>query len=208
MKRPFNKHIAVGIIISGLNNEFLFGRYDGTYKKEIYRKRINFLGGNYREEDHSPEGLFRREITEEFSLLTHKEGPFASEEEINSIRNEILKKTTPYKDFYITIRDNVYPKSILISSVFLAKISPDIFELARLNINAGRRIVNEGTACIVNLDEVVSGKFLLVPTAQKIMEEFSQVKIPSLEFTSVDYIGKPRKSFSDYLAEFEITRRK
>lgn len=203
--REFNKHVATGIIISPSADEFLFSMYDQTHPKEKFRGRLNLFGGNYEEGDQSPWGLFSREVTEEFSY--RNERLFASEEDINAIRHEILGRAIPYKDFYVSY-DNVDSGSVLIYGVFLSRINQDVFELAKSNINSGKKIVCEGDARVVGLDDLVSKKFLLIPPAQKVMEEFIGTKISSLEGLNVGCIGKPRDSFTDYLSEFKVCERK
>lgn len=214
MKVKIHRWAGVGIIQNSANkDEFLFNQYDKTYKKKIYFGRVNLLGGNYEKTDKSPLDIFLREIREEFSWPIGLKNfrNFAAKKDINKIREEIIKKTVPYNDFFLKIppiRDldgKIWHTGNVIISVFLSQLSQETFNVAKKNLYSNRNLVNEGMAKIITLNELISGKFVGAAITPQVMTYFTKRKIPDPEKLKMTCLGKPRASFSNYFKQFDLS---
>ncbi|MBI2046554.1 hypothetical protein HYT26_00115 [Candidatus Pacearchaeota archaeon] len=216
-------HIGVTLIQAENMREFLMGVYDNTYPHPIYRGRVNLIGGNISPKDKSPYGLAERELKEEFSMnSTEKEfdpsikdiigtgpipkrGLMAPEQCISSLKNAVLSNLIPYQDFLAITPELAgrIPFNMVIS-VYSSKISQDIFENARKNLNAGREVKVDGHSRITTIEELLKGEPLIIPAIGSVIENYLNVKdrIPKPEKVGVYPMGLPRASFKDYFSEF------
>ncbi len=223
MKRDIQHHVAVMIIESSRGNQFLMGLYDNTYPLKVFRERVNLIGGNQHPEDYSPRGILERELTEEFSIrhtqeksieeaisrtsgkgvgaLVPKE--FASQDDIDRIRNFLLAQYAAYKDFHI---DAPYikhiPNAAAIYSVFKASLPYDLFECARENLRLGKSIKSEGFATIMSADDLKKGTLLSAGGTPVIMSDYLNSPIPDPYGLRGEDLGAPRSSLAEYETEF------
>ncbi len=217
------RHASSVIIEAEKTGELLVSRYDETYPTKCFRGTINLIGGNYEKNDKSPLMILLREINQELSYdqryIKNREESlkniigewmpaqeiksFASESDISLIKNEIISKIIPYKD-YLCSFPSFEKKDEFCSlvSVFISKIKQDIFELARKNIKEGKSIKNEGFAAIYSIEDLVEGKLLCAWAAPCILSDYKHVKIPNPYNVKIKSIGKPRNSILDYINEF------
>lgn len=242
MVREVHHHVGVGIIESVKTREFLFGVYDDTYLKVRYQGRVNLIGGNHGPDDYSPWDLFQREINEEFAVKIEKPKEFdksfvelfgkgmgtktvrnfAKEEDIRTIRENILNNSEPFKDYFVIVPAmDGKPDYSVLYSVFFSKIIQDVFELARKNLYSGKNIKCEGLARVTSIEELVSGRILnpegtpqfmmekgtILAAAGTpiIMQDYLGEKIPNPESIEAEPLGEPRSTFRDYQQEFSYT---
>lgn len=214
-------HYAAIMIESRKNDEFLFSVYDNSYPIEVYRGRVNLMGGNANEDDISPLSLLKRELEEEFST---KEGDiqleetikdlvgegknfnrefktFASSSDMRIIKKAITKDIQPFRDYLVEV-PFLNHKSLMICSSYLTMLPMEKFELVKENLRKGLRIINEGTAKVVSINDLISGNILTAWITGIVVGEYKGVRIPSLDGVIATCIGYPRKSFHDYLHEF------
>ncbi len=221
--RIIRNHSSCVIIEAEKTGEFLFNEYDHTYPIHYFRGAINFIGGNYKREDKSPLDVLLREIKEELSTnqdyINHKEKElknlkrgwrppemiksFSSEKDISSIRNEIILKILPYKD-YLWSFPHIKEKKAFnsICSVYLSKINQNIFELVRKNLNESKNIKNEGFAKIYSLNDIKNKKVICSWATPCILSYYKDTILENPYDVKIKYIGKPRESMQNYTKEF------
>lgn len=222
--KKISYHTGSVIIEAEKTGELLVSRYDETYPTKCFRGSVNLIGGNHEKEDKSPLEILLREINQELSsdqrYINDKEASlksiigewmppqeiksFASEEDIYSIKNEIISNIVPYKDYFCNFPSfEKIDKWGSLASVFISKIKQDIFELARKNINDGKSIKNEGLAVICSLEDLEEGRTLCAWAAPCFLSDYRAVAIPNPYNVKIKSIGKPRNSILDYIDEFE-----
>ena len=228
-KKLVNHHAGNILIESENTGEFLCNIYDNTHPIELYRGRLNFLGGGKNKEDISPLKTVKREIYEEFSLSKNKTfdsatiqdsgkgnyklpkiSKMASLEDIEKVKKSILENIVPYQDFLITL--NPIPNGPKIQnpnalfSVFYSKVPKEIFEIIKRNINSNNSLVNDGFLKIVTKKELIFGNPLTSWACGGVFQYHLNEKIPNPEKTKIKPIGKPKKLYSEYLDEFDYIR--
>lgn len=221
-------HAGNVIIEAEKGNVFLFNKYNFSYPFKIYRGRINFMGGGKDRGDFSPEELVKREISEEFSikedksydeaLLENLRGEkyslpkiekFASEDEINYVKKEILENMVSYQDFFVEFKNfvfNDYQPRKAIFSVFYSKVSDNFFNVVEKNIKEGKNLVNDGFLKIVKLEDILSRKILGAWITGLVLEKHLRTDIPNPEGTKIKPLGNPRKNFKEYLESFKYSK--
>ena len=219
-------HNHASVIVAYRGREILSNMYDGTYPKEIWRNRINFIGGGQSQEDKSPRDLLCREIHEEFSLKDREAGAydqtvsdivgdgqgapiiqnFAPKEDIDVIRNNMLDNLRPYSDFLVSIPAyKKKPQFQILFGVYSWEIPEGVFKIAERNINQGKSLVNEGFLTISDLDGIVQGMPLTAWGTGLILEDFFNINVPNKEGVSLKKLGFPKDSFEEYKGEFHNT---
>ncbi len=227
MIRDILHHVSLLIIESSDKKEFLIGVYDNTYPLEVFRKRVNLIGGNQHPEDQSPSEILEREIREEFCIHTTEEknieeaiertsGPgagahipsnYASLEDIEKIRDAIITLYKPYADFLINVPylKNKPPETSAIYSVYTADLPREIFECAKNNLNNGKSIKSEGFAMIISLEDLKNGKPLSAGATPFVLSNYLKTEIPDPYGLHGVFLGKPRATLRDYESEFRCT---
>lgn len=226
MVRDILHHVSLLVIESPDKKEILIGKYDDTYPLEVFRNRVNLIGGNQHPEDSSPHELLKREIIEEFSIRKKAEGKieesisrtsgkgmgaplpskYASEEDIIKIKNEILK-FKPYGDFIVNVPYiKKFPlETVAIYSLFYITLPKDLFECARINLSEGRSIKSEGFAAIVSIEDLKNGEPLSAGATPLVLSHYLKTQIPDPYGLKGDFIGMPRAKLSDYDKDYKTT---
>lgn len=222
MKIPVHNHASV--ILAYNNQEIVSNVYDSTYPKEIWRGRINLIGGGQSKGDISPKYLLEREIKEEFKIDNSEAGyydnnfsdiigsgkgapkinSFATEKDILLVRDFLLENYKPYNDFLVTFPGykNKPPFKIIISS-YACKLSEKVMNCFRRNISSGKSLVSEGFLKTTNLQDIQSGKILTAWAAGIIIEDFFCKEIPNPEKIIAQKIGLPKSSLEEYFNEYD-----
>ena len=222
MKTPVHNHASVIIAYNG--REILSNVYDNTYPREIWRGRINLIGGGQGKEDTSPFQLLKREIEEEFRIEKEQAKPydknfadvvgsgkgapevtsFASVEDINLVRAALLKDIKPYCDFLVSLPPyKTKPAFNIIFSAYQVHLSKEAFECARRNLTGGRSLVSEGFLRITDIRELEQGRMLPAWAAGVILSDFYNVNIPNPEGVQCIKLGQPKPSMQDYFKEYD-----
>jgi hypothetical protein len=226
------RHASVTIVSSEDKNQFLLSRYDDGYPVKImFRGWGNLTGGANSKKDSiysSPEGLVRRELSEEYSVadaeyerdmihLTDKDSigvverknQFAPRKHIDEIRKSILARLTPYADYLVDIPGELFLQGKNkepyknIFSVFLSEIPSEVLTMAGSDLEKGLTLVNEGSIHLANLEELKKGFPLLAWATAPILMDYTGANLPNLINATAERVGSPRKSFEDYFKDFE-----
>jgi hypothetical protein len=227
------RHACVAIVSSADKSKFLLSRYDDGYPVKImFRGWGNLTGGANSRKDSilsSPEDLVRREISEEYSVdaaeyeedmkhLTDKvivgivenKKRFAPREHIEFIRKSISDKLVPYADYVVRIPGESFIQGKNreqyqnIFSIFLSELPNDLLDMAKGDLEKGLTLVNEGSVHLAPIDELKKGFPLLAwATAPVLIDYTGEKDIPNLIHATAERVGMPRRSFADYLTDFE-----
>ena len=217
---PGNARIYSSVVIIKAEHasELLCAVYDSTYPLTAYRGRANLLGGNRDAQDAGPEETLLRELREEFSgsapgqersrhveeiLGEHRPpepGAFANEEDIDVLRETIIKRIKPYASF--SCRVPSFPGGprqpyTVTNSVFIAVIPRAVFEMARKNIIAGRGMLNEGHLFIAAFDELARGTILTAHDSGVVLSASLGIELPNPEHVSCRELGKVAERYPD-----------
>lgn len=206
---------------------------DGYPIKIMFRGWGNLTGGaNNKKNDSiksSPESLVRREISEEYSIVQaehdkelprlsdvtledvveHNSMNFAPESDVRSIRESILENLIPYQDFLVRIPGDLFRHGKNnqpyqnIFSAFLSEVPDNILVIAKRNLDAGKRLVNEGIAHLAPIEELEKGFPLLAWAASPILIHYTKKELPNLINADATPFGLPRQSFESYFGDFE-----
>ena len=219
-------HNHASVVLAYMDRKILSNLYDETYPKEIWRNRINLIGGAQSQEDKSPRELLYREICEEFSLgkreadvydsnvsdiIGDGQGApiiqnFAPKEEIDAVKNSILSKINPYSDFLVSIPAyRKKPQFQILFSVYSWEIPEEILKVIERNINQGKSLVNEGFLTISDLEGISQGTPLTAWGTGLILEDFFKINVPNKDGVSLKKLGFPKDSFKEYREEFYNT---
>jgi len=223
-KIKVNHHSSMVIVESESSNQrFLFNQYDENYPRPFFRLALNLIGGNMKVGlDKSPYDIAEREISEEFSgqfeelemesglveflgerTVPQRKPVFALMEDIDKVRIGILAHLTPYKDFLTSVPTlDGKPPFNYTSSVYVSRISENFFKIIGDDISKGMNLINEGYLYIADRKEVASGKLRFAWGTRATIGEYLSLPIPNQMGISTKPIGKPRKSFEDYLVDF------
>ncbi len=222
MKIPVHNHASV--ILAYRGEEIVSNIYDNTYPKEIWRNRINLIGGGQSKGDYSPRYLLKRELEEEFRISKEvtkkydknfkdlvgegkgapKVSSFASEKEIKYVKNFLLNNSNPWKDFLISLPPYKDRSSFnVMFSSYVCPLSEKVMACFRKNILEGKSLVSEGFLKITSLSELKSGEVLTAWATGFILEDFFNVNIPNPENVISQKLGAPRKSMNDYFKEYD-----
>tara|TARA_Y100000310_G_C20676469_1_gene813377 strand:- start:1243 stop:1878 length:636 start_codon:yes stop_codon:yes gene_type:complete len=190
--------------------EVIMNVYDEGYKYKTYRGSAHFIGGNPSREDNSPEDVLIREINEEVRKDESK-GNWADEREIALIREAMLVNKA-FGDYFVNVDEipgGVPGGFIGFHSIYSSEVEQEIVDLAKKNINSGKRLLSEGSLGVFTIEQLVEmGELGVAHAMGPILGEFLGVKIPYPIGVNVERmeIG-PRDSFDDYRREFEYSDR-
>lgn len=222
MKVKIHNHASVVLVYN--ENKILSNIYDYTYPKEIWRGRINLLGGGQDRGDISPRLLLEREIREEFTIKPEglrrydsnfsdivgsgsgapKISKFSSKIDIDLVKNSVLKNLRPYKDFLVSFpcyRDR--PAFNVIFSVYISKIPLEVIDCVKKNLKENKSLISEGFLRITNLEELKSGKVLAAWATGKIIEDYFKIKVLDPEGLDVKVLGAPKNSLKEYFEDYD-----
>jgi hypothetical protein len=216
-----NHHCAASIIESQDSEELLLGLYDLGYPNAAQRGKVNLIGGNCTTFDTCPWETFNREIREEFSSVAEQEPidrsievlvgkqiaapsinhQFAAAEQIHRVKEITLTSTIPYQDFIISLPASKSPINVL-HSVFFTSLPQLIFEEIRMCLYGGLSLRSEGSLRITTRAELVQNMISTAYGAGPILEHYTGDRLPYSSLITSSAIGMPRRSFSEYLAEY------
>jgi hypothetical protein len=222
MKTEVHNHASVILAYNG--KDIVSNIYDNTYPKEIWRGRINLLGGGQSPGDLSPRYLLEREIAEEFRISKEetkeydenfrdlvgegkgapKINSFASKRDINLVRDFLLYNSEPWRDFLITLPPykNRSSFNVMFSS-YVCPLSKKVMNCFRQNIKEGKSLVSEGFLKITSLSDIESGNILTAWATGFVIEDFFNTNIPNPEGVSSQKLTSPKSSMEDYFKEYD-----
>jgi len=202
--------------------KMLLSVYDDGYPRKKYRGHFCFTGGTAAG-DPSPRITLERELRAEFTSTVEREeeniggmiygagthsaaGPFAAEEEMKRLREEIVKGTIPFGDYLVTVNHEALRRKPYIphlASVFQSFIDQCAFELAEARLREGKRLVNEGYARVLSFDDVREGLVRGAWGYGKILQDILKGQgfvgeIPEYQFTPVEGLGPVLDSYAKY----------
>jgi hypothetical protein len=222
MKTSIHNHASV--ILAYNRDNIVSNIYDNTYPKEIWRGRINLLGGGQSPGDVSPRYLLEREMNEEFrinrgetkkydknfsDLVGKGKGApkidlFASRAEIKYIKDFLLNNSGPWGDFLIKLppyKDK--PSFNVMFSSYICPLSDYAMNCFKKNIKNGKSLVSEGFLKITNLNDITSGKVLTAWATGIVLEDFFKVNVPNPENLGHQKLSLPKDSMQDYFKEYD-----
>jgi len=216
-KEKLDSHPSVVVVHCVDSGKFLFNIYSEGYPRKVYVLSANNIGGNPGPEDKTPEGTLIRETCEEFDPTHKEENRFdkvrkvvwASDDDIRLVRNAILGGMRPLQDFMtrqtgiIAGGNNPYQA---VCSVFYAPVSGEVIECVERNIRESRNIITEGFVEVYTLDELANharGEFSTAHMTAHVLNWRFGSRIPHPKQISAEPIGMVRRSYDDYLADFE-----
>jgi hypothetical protein len=203
------------IVVVRSLNEFLFSVYDEGYPRRAYRLSANNIGGNPEPYSVSPENVLITEISEEFDPNHPIEKAhigkvdWASEEDIRFIRSGLLSRITPLQDFFVQQREVIEGGNkpyTAIYSAFYSEVPLFIIENVKENLKNGKNIPTEGLVGVYTLRQLEDhprGEFSTAHITAPILNWKFGSKIPHPKQLTAEPIGLPRRSFKDYLSDFE-----
>lgn len=212
-KIKLDAHPSV-VVVRSLD-EFLFSIYDEGYPKKAYRLSANNIGGNPEPYDVSPENVLIKEIAEEFDPNHPVEKMYVgkvdwvSDKDIRFIRGGLLENIVPLQDFLVIQKDVIEGANKpyqAIYSAFYTEVSPLVIENVKENIKMGKNIPTEGLIGVYTLkqlEEHSKGEFGTAHITAQILNWKFGSKIPHPKQIIVEPIGLPRKTFKDYIIDFE-----
>lgn len=198
-------------------DEVILGGYDGGYRRLAYKSRPNLLGGNPFEKDRikGPKDVLIRELTEELDKGEELDWKgrkivWASKQEIDAIRNSIIKNINPYSDFLyeaVPLEGAIKEKITAIYSVFISRIPREIVEIIRLNFKEGKKMTTEGFLGIYFLRSLaLAGEYSTANATGKILSDYFKVLISSPDEIKITKLATPiREKFKDYLSDYDYT---
>ncbi|HPD81649.1 MAG TPA: hypothetical protein PK357_00945 [Candidatus Pacearchaeota archaeon] len=221
MKTKVHNHAS--ILLAYLDEKVVSNIYDDTYPKEIWRGRINLIGGGQNPGDISPRSLLEREINEEFAISKEEikeydknfkdlvgEGNgapgidlFASKKEIDFVNNFLLNNIKPWKDFLITFppyKSN--PSFNIMFSSYFCNLSKEIMDCFYENLSKKKSLVSEGFLKITPLSDISSGKVLTAWATGVVIEDFFNINVPNPEKIFFQKLTVPKSSMRDYFKEY------
>jgi len=201
-------HSSSVIVHNPGRNCFLFGVYDTGYPVTAWHNHANLIGGNAIAGDVSPREILRREINEEFSIPVGQNLAYQPKAIIQVVRNVILSKMMPYKDFFAVdppVRVKKEPVQV-ITSIFSSEVPDDLIDIVRRA--DARRFMCEGNLCAVGLDELRSEKVGLAWCAPVILGNFLEVDMPNPWNARAEELKNPiRTRLTHYHKEFNYKRK-
>ncbi len=212
-KQKLDAHPSVVVVREF--NEFLFSVYDQGYPRKAYRLSANNMGGNPEPYDVSPERTLIKEIAEEFDPNHPVEKTFvgkvdwASDEDIRFIRNGLFSGLRPLQDFFVQQKEPIEGGNkpyTAIYSAFYSEVPFFIIEKVRENLRNGKNIPTEGLVGVFTLEDLANsprGEFSTAHITAHILNWKYGSKIPHPKQLTAEPIGLPRKSYKDYLSDFE-----
>jgi hypothetical protein len=212
-KRKLDAHPSV-VVVRSLD-DFIFSIYDEGYPRQAYRLSANNIGGNPEPYSVSPERTLIQEIAEEFDPNHPVEKAFigkvewASDRDIRFIRNGLLAEIKPLQDFFVQQKEPIEGGNkpyTAIYSAFYAEIPFFITENVKENLRNGKNIPTEGLIGVYTLRQLENhskGEFSTAHITAHILNWKYDSKILHPKQLTAEPIGLPRKSYKDYLFDFE-----
>jgi len=219
MIQRLDAHPSVVVVHCKELGEFLFNIYDEGYPKAAYRLSANNPGGNPEQNSVSPEGTLITEICEELDpnhgKVRFKENAcWASDEEIRAIRNSILGKVEPYKDFLVR-QTEIIPGGnsphTAVYSTFYSVVPGEIIECVQRNIGEKKEMTTEGFLGVFSLEELTAherGEFSTAHATAPILNYMFGSRIPHPKQIVAEPIGRIRRAYKDYLSDFEYNNKR
>ena len=198
MKTKINNHASIVLVYN--RDEILSNIYDGTYPREVWRGKINLLGGGQAKGDKSPRQLLERELNEEFKIEELKERrdydenfsklvgegsgapivpKFASASDINFVKKEIFDNLRAYKDYlanFPAYKDK--PAFNVIFSVYISEVSHDVISCVKRNIAESKSLVSEGLLKITSFEDITAGLVSSAWIAGQVIEDIFKISVP------------------------------
>ena len=215
MKTKLDAHPSVVVVHNLETHKFLFSVYDNGYPKKAYRLSANLIGGNPESHDTSPETTLIREICEEIDPNHLEEKKFvgkvkwANNETIRRVRNGIFADFIPFQDFLVT-QDGVIEGGnkpyTAIYSAFYSGIDSNALVHIENAITRDLTMTTEGSLRVCTLEDLAKserGEFSTAHATAPILKHMFDYKIPFPKQIHAEAIGLPKKSFRDYLVDFE-----
>jgi hypothetical protein len=204
-KQVLKYHPSVLIVQKDKTNELLMSVYDDTYPLVAYRNSANLIGGNPSSRDKSPQYVLLRELAEELNINPEKREYFAPREDIEKIKLSILSGIVPFKDFFFQVGEIAGGRKQYnaIGSAFYSNINKKIFDIAKKNIDEGKKLTTEGRMGIFNLEKLIKGgKFSTAHLTAPILREYFKVDMPYPEEIKFTGLSLPKESFEEYFSDF------
>lgn len=226
----FHPSVTIAHCIEGnQRGKLLLAVYDAGYRMKAYIGSANPIGGNPSnvKGDKSTQDTIHREVSEEYNpdfqgpehnaLVFGQKVDWASPRDIELVRNSLLARIQPWKDFYVRFSQQIKKDDKLgdcagdwLYSVFYSQISSDAVECAQENISRNKTLSNEGFVGIFTLDDLVKselGEFAVAHAAAPMINLFYfDCNIPYPQDVHVEPLSEPiRKSFRDYLEDFKYS---
>lgn len=217
MKPILDAHPSVLIAYSSETQKFLFSVYDEGYPRKVYRNSANFIGGNPESEDKCPEDTLIKEIASEINPNHNLEKIFigkvewTDESEIRFIRNSLFQ-FYPLQDFLAKqpeVMEGGNKPYQAIYSIFYSEIPRKTIEIVEKNITNKKEIVCEGKLGIFNLEQLANsprGEYSTAHITAHVLNWKYGSQIPQTKQISAEAIGLPRKSYKEYLKDFDYNR--
>ncbi len=217
-KERLDCHPSVVVAYSAMEKKFLMSIYDEGYPRKAYRLSANNIGGNPEAEDRIPENLLLKEIAEEFDPNHSEEKQhvgkvlWAPDYHIRFIRNGLMAKVQPLQDFLVrqpeVIEGGNKPYQG-IYSVFHTTLCGDVIEMIEDGLSKQYNFTTEGLLGVFSLEDLEEsprGEFSTAHITAHILNWKYGSKIPHPKQLTAEPIGLPRKTYRDYLSDFEYSQ--
>ena len=223
MKNPIiEAHPALTIAYCPENKKLLLAVYDAGYRggKGPYPTKPNCIGGNP-PPGNNPLEVLVREISEEYkpefqikNPRTNKFGQtvnWATPKDISLVRDGLLHNLQPFQDFLvdsISFGEGTVTYSA-IYSYFHNQISKEVIECVESNLRRQKTLTPEGLTGVYTIDELVNdarGKFSTAHITAHALNKYFDSNIPHPSEIQANPLGEPRKSFREYLSDFEYSK--
>lgn len=214
-KQRLDAHPSVVIAYSPKVEKLLMSVYDEGYPRKAYRLSANNIGGNPEPYDISPENTLIKEIAEEFNPNHQEEKQhvgrvlWANEEDIRSVRNNLVAKLMPLQDFLAVqkeIIDGGNKPYVAIYSAFYTEIPEQVINSIDIGLKNNQNFVTEGLIGVFSLNELEDnprGEFSTAHLTAHILNwKFGSKILHPIQLTA-EPLGMPRKSYESYLSDFE-----
>ncbi|GEM_PF-2622638 len=229
MRQVGHHSASVVIMPNDSSKRMLVTFYDNNYPVRIFRGHYITIGGTS-DGDASPLANMQREARQEISssypledatagrvigtseadVINHgylKSRVYAPDEKISALREDVAGSAVGWKDYFVRVKKWPILRTdegdlTYISSVFLSRIDAGLFDCIEEELKAGRQVVNEGYARVLNPEkDVMLG--LGAWGANTIVADVLGRPVREYNFINVERLhGGPRPSFADYKAEF------
>ena len=182
---------------------------------------MGFLGGNLEPSDSSPRSTLEREICREISsqqmeddnpkfwkrlgLEDVKKRPpitnFASEEDLQYIREAVLLQVKPFGDFAFSVPkiEGGTKGYSSFASVYISEPEIKVFDIMKYNLEMGKALTSEGSLELVSRKDIVSGRILGAHAVTPILEYFLNETIQNPYEAKAERIRRiPKDSYKGY----------
>lgn len=175
-------HSGQLIISNKSREEFFLARYDSHYRITKYRNYLNFIGGACEDEDSGPRETMEREVHEE---VVDPE-----------IAKQLLLEAIPFADYLFSPFGD---EREAICSVYYTVVKQELLEKLKEQIKRDKKVLTEGLASVVKIEDIQSGKEKLAWNAASVMRDFlGDDSFLLRKGITTEKIGMPLSSFRDY----------